>query len=89
MLCLNKGHLYQEQHVLRCRDLTECCTVCMQEYESAERCVDRILQMESNNNQAKQLKELIIKKLRRGQQLLHMYMDVCMCAGNKYRNGNL
>ena len=43
------------------------CTV-VQEYESAERCVDRVLQMEPNNYQAQQLKELIIKKLRRGQQ---------------------
>ena len=38
----------------------------MQEYESAERCVDRVLLMEPNNYQAKQLKELIVKKLRRG-----------------------
>lgn len=38
----------------------------VQEYESAERCIDRVLQMEPNNYQAKQLKELIIKKLRRG-----------------------
>ena len=42
----------------------------MQEYESADRCVDRLLQMEPNNYQAKQLKELIVKKLRRGQHLL-------------------
>jgi fission 1 protein len=37
----------------------------LEEYESAERCVDRVLLMEHNNYQAKQLKELIVKKLRR------------------------
>ena len=37
-----------------------------QEYEVAERCVNRVLQMEPNNYQAKQLKDLITKKIRRG-----------------------
>jgi fission 1 protein len=37
----------------------------LQEYESADRCIDRLLQMEPNNYQAKQLKELIVKKLTR------------------------
>jgi hypothetical protein len=37
-----------------------------QEYEEAERCVDRILQMEPSNRQANQLKQLITKKIRRG-----------------------
>ena len=39
----------------------------MQEYESAESCVDRVLQMEPNNYQAKQLKALAVKKIRRGE----------------------
>lgn len=55
------------------------CCILLQEYESAERCVDRILQMEPNNYQAKQLKELIIKKLRRGY-YLHTCIDPCMHA---------
>ena len=38
-----------------------------QEYELAESCVDRVLQMEPNNYQAKQLKECIAKKLKRGE----------------------
>ncbi len=38
----------------------------VQEFESAETCVDRVLHMEPNNHQAKQLKELITKKMRRG-----------------------
>ena len=38
----------------------------MQEYEAADRCIDRLLQMEPNNYQAKQLKDLIVKKLTRG-----------------------
>ena len=40
--------------------------VAKQEYEEAERCVDRVLQMEPTNRQAKQLKELVTKKIRRG-----------------------
>ena len=54
------------------------CIIILQEYESAEICVDRILQMEPNNYQAKQLKELIIKKLRRGY-YLHMYRSMHAC----------
>ena len=42
-----------------------------QEYESADRCIDRLLQMEPNNYQAKQLKELIVKKLTRGKRIHH------------------
>ena len=45
----------------------------MQEYESAERCVDRVLLMEPNNYQAKQLKELVVKKLRRG---IHIWASI-------------
>ena len=37
-----------------------------QEYEEAERCVDRVLQMEPTNRQANQLKKLIVKKIRKG-----------------------
>ena len=37
----------------------------LEEYELAEQCVDRVLQMEPNNYQAKQLKKLITKKIRR------------------------
>ena len=53
----------------------------MQEYESAERCVDRVLLMEPNNYQAKQLKELIVKKLRRGIYILSVYIqDKMQCS---------
>ena len=34
--------------------------------------MDRVLQMEPNNYQAKQLKELITKKIRRGTSLSHL-----------------
>lgn len=40
----------------------------VQEYEASQSCVDRVLQMEPNNNQAKQLKQLVSKKMRRGRQ---------------------
>ena len=43
----------------------------LQEYESADHCIDRLLQMEPNNYQAKQLKELIVKKLTRGKRIHH------------------
>ena len=38
----------------------------VQEYEASQSCVDRVLQMEPNNMQAKQLKQLVSKKIRRG-----------------------
>ena len=41
-------------------------TRCMQEYEASCSSVDRVLQMEPNNYQAKQLKQLVQKKIRRG-----------------------
>lgn len=37
-----------------------------QEYEASQSCVNRVLQMEPNNYQAKQLKELVQKKIKRG-----------------------
>lgn len=37
----------------------------LEEYEEAKNCTDRVLQMEPNNRQAKQLSQLISKKLKR------------------------
>ena len=38
----------------------------LEEFEEADSCVDRVLQMEPNNLQAKTLKQLITRKIRRG-----------------------
>ena len=51
-----------------------------QEYELAARCVDRVLQMEPNNYQAKQLKDLITKKIRRGAYTVGKEGCVCVCV---------
>lgn len=40
--------------------------VVVQEYEEAQNCIDRVLQMEPTNYQAQQLKALITKKITRG-----------------------
>lgn len=40
--------------------------VFIKEYEAAEKCVNRVLHMEPHNYQAKQLKTLINKKIKKG-----------------------
>ena len=43
----------------------------LQEYELSRSCVDRVLQMEPKNMQAKELKQLVEKKIRRGTVVWH------------------
>ncbi len=55
---------------------TLCEIIYVQEYEASQSCVDRVLQMEPNNSQAKQLKQLVSKKIQRGGDIRH----ACTCS---------
>ena len=52
----------------------------VQEYEAAQSCVDRVLQMEPNSRQANQLKQLISKKIKRGGITYIINGHACTCT---------
>ena len=47
----------------------------LEEYSDAEQCINRVLHMEPNNSQAKDLKKLISAKIQQGTHVSHVYYN--------------